>query len=595
MSYDTYNLYDGMTSEEKDHLYDYNSDILSNKVRLREVRNDGQDAQFNQNKSISDSTNKQPFKRQLTSSSYLGDINVGEEEDDQFILVGRYNKRKQRRIDEFNENKNNEEDISFIDQSNTSKSAVNVNNRRIFLNSKKKTSNENNENYCNRQSHRTHHSHVQEDKNKNGKSDVTMDDVNIKRRENTADLYDGLNSNDKNKSNGMNSLNMPISQHALLYAVGNHLPPIKINCQPKIMQNQQGTEIVTDLFKFIEKNFHQLNKNYKYPLGFDYWYIDKNGDLICYTKHTELFVYLCDPQNYPTSLANINISQSKPRHLPSQHSIVLKYIPNYITLDEIKTEVETYIKSMFNMEDMRGSMNEKSRHVRLELTSLEEHQTILNNGGITINGHLIEAQEFLSPPRILICSKCNDPGHIRRNCKFQYDACRRCGKDRLIGNHNDCYICCHRCHQNHLSTDYKCPFLVDYRRSLLIKLKDQPQILPPNIQIFIPTECRDRNTQNNRMICNPSDQLHKNSSKRCNALPFKLSSYNWPSLPKQSDGDITIFQKNEQPIWKEINLKQIEINKFQDDLNSKIQKLQDKYEDNMKKNEFHFINYLSTS
>ncbi|CAF4381341.1 unnamed protein product, partial [Rotaria magnacalcarata] len=288
------------------------------------------------------------------------------------------------------------------------------------------------------------------------------------------------------------------SQHALLYAVENHFPPVKIECQPKINQNQQGIEIMKALFAFIEKQFRQKNKNYQHPLGFDYRYVDKNGDL-------------------QSILNNINITPSRPRHLPAQRSIVLKFVPNYITNDYIEIEIKTSTKSVFNIEEMKGSITEKSRHIRLELTSLDEYNLIINNGGIQINGHLIEANEFLSPPRLLICSKCNDPGHIRRNCKFQYDACRRCGKDRTIGEHKECIICCHRCNQNHLSTDYKFQFLVDYRRSLIDKLKNQPNLLPLNMHIFIPTECRERSVKNNQVLSNPEIKLNNISTNLINA------------------------------------------------------------------------------
>jgi len=247
-----------------------------------------------------------------------------------------------------------------------------------------------------------------------------------------------------------------------------------------------------------------------------------------------------------------------------------------------RPKIKTSIKSIFNVEDMRGSMNEKSRHVRLELSSQNEYNVILKNGGISINGHIIEVNEFLSPPRLLICSKCNDPGHIRRNCKFQYDACRRCGKDRTIGDHKECTICCHRCNENHLSTDYKCPYLIDYRRSLLHKLKNQPNLLPPNMHIFIPTECHDKGIKNNKILSNPGVKFNNISSNNSNALPFNLSSHAWQSLNQGSNGENTLLL-NRQSIWNDLKLKQDEINKIKEDFNVKMQQLHSKYDDHMKK------------
>ena len=103
---------------------------------------------------------------------------------------------------------------------------------------------------------------------------------------------------------------------------------------------------------------------------------------------------------------------------------MLKFVTNYITKDEIEIDIKASSNAVFNIEVMKGSIAEKSRHIRLELIFLDEYDLIINNAGITINEHLVEAIGFLSPPRLLICSKYNDPRHMRSNCKFQYDSCR---------------------------------------------------------------------------------------------------------------------------------------------------------------------------
>ena len=91
---------------------------------------------------------------------------------------------------------------------------------------------------------------------------------------------------------------------------------------------------------------------------------------------------------------------------------------------------------------MKGSRTDKSHNVCLELKANEEYVKILKSGGITIDGQLIEAHEFLAPSRIVMYTKCNEPGHIRKNCSFKYYACRRCGGDRSDGDHIECTICC---------------------------------------------------------------------------------------------------------------------------------------------------------
>ena len=108
--------------------------------------------------------------------------------------------------------------------------------------------------------------------------------------------------------------------------------------------------------------------------------------------------------------------------------------------------------------------------------------------------------EFLPSPRMLICTRCNWPGHTKKMCQnSKYDMCRRCGDDRSDKEkHSDCTISCHHCGAAHMSTDYKCPMLQEYRRHLIDELRKHPERLSPDIQIFIPSEYR---PDGNRVKC----------------------------------------------------------------------------------------------
>lgn len=201
---------------------------------------------------------------------------------------------------------------------------------------------------------------------------------------------------------------------------------------------------------------------------------------------------------------------------------------------------------------------------------------------MTIDGNLIEANEFLAPPRLLMCIKCNEPGHIKKNCSLQYDACKRCGQDRSIGDHKECLISCHRCHQDHMSTDYKCQYLADYRRSLLNKLKEKSNLLPPNIKLFIPSKCRDRGTTNNKILTNTKPNTCTLENTYSSQNKFDLNTYNWPSLPNKINVR-QMDQLNGTDIWKELKRKQEQFEKQNEDLTLTLIKHQQKYENQINK------------
>ncbi|CAF4811670.1 unnamed protein product [Rotaria socialis] len=190
-----------------------------------------------------------------------------------------------------------------------------------------------------------------------------------------------------------------IPNHALNCAVEQHLSPINIKCDLK--------------------------------------FIDRDENLQYFTHNVELFVFLCNPQNYPEKLLNTAIHPNPPKRLPPQRSAILKYVLKDTHIDDIKKEISSKYKSLFNIEEMRGTIVAKNRHIRIELSEHNEYINILNTGTIAFEGQLIEVSAFLAPPRLLICSRYNTPGHLKKECKNDVDLCRRCGSNRNEGEHRE--------------------------------------------------------------------------------------------------------------------------------------------------------------
>ena len=320
---------------------------------------------------------------------------------------------------------------------------------------------------------------------------------NVQRRdeESYSNVEKNANINDiqrqKHETNVQHPLECTITRQALQYAVHYQLPPIKITCQPQVKDQVEGTNLIKALFTHIKENFCKINKYYNRPIGFDTWYVDNQGALVCFTRQIELFVYLWDVSHYPSKLLNITITPILPTHLPPQHSIILKFVPAMISFDEVLEAVSEICQSKFLLEEMKGSMTNKSRHIRLDIASKEEMRKILNSGVVPLNGHLIEVTEFLAPPQILICSRCNQPGHVKKECKGPFDRCRRCGLNKAQGEHQQCPIKCHHCEGDHLAVDYRCPVIVKFRSDLIKELRRRPELLPQNVQLFIPVEFRE--------------------------------------------------------------------------------------------------------
>ncbi|CAF3458498.1 unnamed protein product [Rotaria socialis] len=283
-----------------------------------------------------------------------------------------------------------------------------------------------------------------------------------------------------------------VTRQAMKFAVEDRFSPLKIHSNPGLKNHEEGESIVKEFIKHIERNFKKLSPYFNQPLGFDHYIVDNKGSLICFTKYIELFIYICDLNNYPKDFNNIILSPVLPIKLPAHNVIMLKFIDNTIIFDDIKTHVKEKLKSVYTMEEMMGTMNYRSRHIRIDLLSKDEYKSVLNSGKIALGGHLYDVDEYLPSPRILICNKRNSPGHLKKNCKSIIELCKRCGNDRNDGaDHKNCNIKRHHCSENHEAASFKCAWISKFRQDLLLKLKENKHLLPRNIQFYIPQQYRD--------------------------------------------------------------------------------------------------------
>ncbi|CAF1222936.1 unnamed protein product [Didymodactylos carnosus] len=163
-----------------------------------------------------------------------------------------------------------------------------------------------------------------------------------------------------------------ISSHAIHYATDNLLPSIKFVCIPKLQNSKDGGKIVQELIKSIETNFQAENKNYSKPLAFDLWYAE----------------------NLPLKILETNISMQRPKNFPAQFSVIVKKVPYEISIDDVRNEFSTKYLSIFVVEELLSSRRDRTRHIRIDLTSKDECETLLNAGEISIQGLLHDVDEY---------------------------------------------------------------------------------------------------------------------------------------------------------------------------------------------------------
>ncbi|UJR17594.1 hypothetical protein I4U23_004490 [Adineta vaga] len=259
--------------------------------------------------------------------------------------------------------------------------------------------------------------------------------------------------------------------------------------------------LITTFINYIEKDFRKQYPNHSRPIGFDYWWQDNDGTrLFGIVKDADLFVYLCDAKRYPTKLENFSIKSDPPKRLPPQFTVVIKFVNNNIETDDIREVLKNKYNSTFTVENMLGGMRMNNRHIRADFTDKKDYESILNCAVIGIQGQLFDVDEYLPAPKILICTKCNIPGHTKTMPIFS----------------------------RKVQTMWRCPSLLDFRRRLIDELRQKPESLPAEIQFFIPADCRPKGNTN-RILSNTIISCNEeNVSTKC----IKGTNMNaWPNLP----------------------------------------------------------------
>jgi hypothetical protein len=103
-------------------------------------------------------------------------------------------------------------------------------------------------------------------------------------------------------------------------------------------------------------------------------------------KTTELYVYLCKNERYPRQLNKVKIKHIPPAYLPTQHSVILKWISNSMADQDIKEELDINYKSVHSILTMNGTLNDRTRHVKIELIDKKEYETLFNSRKINLLG-----------------------------------------------------------------------------------------------------------------------------------------------------------------------------------------------------------------
>ncbi|CAF1279875.1 unnamed protein product [Didymodactylos carnosus] len=251
-----------------------------------------------------------------------------------------------------------------------------------------------------------------------------------------------------------------ISQQARRFAETRYaFPPFII----KFNQNVAENVIIQDLVQYY-RNINNIK------IEFDGHRLKQKQELLLFVKNRESFAALFDEKTWPQTLGTFKFTRVVPKHLPPQFSIVLRNVPTDVNIDDLLRDIQVDYLDVINAFRIINKEKQPTTLVRLDISNPMIMNDLLSKKFIYANNVRYSLMEYMSPVKVLLCSKCFEIGHFRSSCTHQLDVCKTCGEEAAdIQQH--LLQCnkrqnCVRCKGDHESNDVRCPMIKSYRSAL---------------------------------------------------------------------------------------------------------------------------------
>jgi hypothetical protein len=185
-------------------------------------------------------------------------------------------------------------------------------------------------------------------------------------------------------------------------------------------------------------------------------------------KDKEIYQKLNDQKVWPMEIQNNQITVIMPKFIPEQFSLVVRYISQDLSTEQVAKEVKRSASTAENFRAIVYPYARSTNDFRFTVSNQNEYNGLLRLGHIGIGNRMRIVTPYRPANKLTYCTKCWKLGHIRNKCLHTVQKCRICLLD-YNEKHND--ICsknyqCAQCHQNHYSLDADCQLIQQYRGNL---------------------------------------------------------------------------------------------------------------------------------
>ena len=229
------------------------------------------------------------------------------------------------------------------------------------------------------------------------------------------------------------------------------LPHKRVACNA-IEDHFQKNKMKIKGFPFITLSGHRLG------LGVD--------NLEDYSK-------LINTDKWPTTVRSIKIQLIKPKFVPEAFAVVVRHIPQELSIETVADEIKHSINSADNFKQITYSKTCPTKHIRFTVSDLDEFRSVLQSGHLPIANRFYRLTKYIPAEILTYCTKCMKVGHFRYTCNFSFPKCRICLEPFDRDHRNKCSgkPLCAQCGLGHHSRDGDCEYIQKYRETLKTEIQ----------------------------------------------------------------------------------------------------------------------------
>ncbi|CAF1418711.1 unnamed protein product, partial [Rotaria magnacalcarata] len=104
--------------------------------------------------------------------------------------------------------------------------------------------------------------------------------------------------------------------------------------------------------------------------------------------------------------------------MPDSYALVVRYVPLDINQDTVRQQILKTIPAAVGFSSIHYHHRQRpSYDIRFTVRSLEQYQTALELGRLSIGQHYLRLTTFLTGYRLTYCTACWKFGHMREKCQ----------------------------------------------------------------------------------------------------------------------------------------------------------------------------------